>query len=384
MGYRRPVWTEVDLSAIRKNVAVMRSFIEPTTLFMAVVKADAYGHGIEEVSRVVLESGADRLGVALVEEGVRLRRVGIEAPIQVLHEVPFSAAELVVDHNLIPTVCSWELVKELSRRAQERDKVVKVHVKVDTGMSRLGLSPEETPAFLERLGALKNLEVEGIFTHFALADQPEDDYTMEQFGKFENLLSELEGRRLRILLRHAANSAATIFFPKTHLDMVRIGITLYGLHPSSATKGKVSLIPALEWKTRISAMRSLAPGEGVSYGLTYRASRDTRIATLPLGYGDGYTRLFSNRSDVLVLGRRAPVVGNVCMDQCMVDIGDIPDARVGTEVVLLGRQDGEEIPADELAEILGTINYEIVCMISERVPRVYKGLPPFFEVGCEQ
>jgi len=365
--YRRPVWAEINLQAIAKNIRLFRKIIGPKTLLLAVVKADGYGHGAKMVSNAALKNGADQLGVALVEEGAALREAGITAPIQILGEIPDSAAALVINHNLIPTVCSLRAAESLSKAASQTGVVVRAQIKVDTGMNRLGFFPEEVLPFLKRVRELPNLEIEGIFTHFAMADRPESLYTVKQFNKFKDLFSSLPDRSL---LKHAANSAATILFPETHLDMVRIGISLYGLHASSATKTKATLFPALQLKTKISSVKKLGTGEGVSYGLTYKASRPTKIALLPLGYGDGYTRLLSNKSQVLIRGRRFPVAGTICMDQLMVDVGQ-SDIKPGEEAVLIGKQGNQEITVDEIAGILGTINYEVVCMINKRVPRIY-------------
>ncbi len=371
MGYRRPVWVEINLKAIGENIKVLKTLIGSKTMFMAVVKADGYGHGAVKVAQVALESGVHRLGVALVEEGLELRKAGIKALIHILSEIPPSAGEIAVKYDLIPTICSREIAEELSSKAREADKKVKVHVKVDTGMNRLGLFPHQIPQFLEFLKTLPYLEVEGIFTHFAMADQVQNEYTKLQLERFMNLLSDLRKRGFNIPIKHAANSAATILFPETHLDMVRVGIAMYGLHPSPATRGKINLAPALQFKALVSLVKPLSAGEGVSYGLTYRAKKKTTLAVLPLGYGDGYTRLLSNKSHVLIKGRRAPVVGNICMDQLMVDVRHIPVVRPGIEATLIGEQGGDQISADELANILETINYEIVCMIGKRVPRIY-------------
>lgn len=369
--YKRPVWAEINLQAIAKNTRLFRKITDLKTLLLAVVKADGYGHGAKMVSSAALKNGADQLGVALAEEGVALREAGITAPIQILGEIPDSAASLVINNNLIPTVCSIRAAEALSKAASQAGIVVKAHVKVDTGMNRLGFFPEEVLPFLKRVRKLPNLEIEGIFTHFAMADRPESLYTIEQFNKFKDLFPSLPDKG-KNLLKHAANSAATILFPETHLDMVRIGISLYGLHASSATKGKAALFPALQLKTKISSVKKLRTGEGVSYGLTYKASRPTKIALLPLGYGDGYTRLLSNKSQVLIRGQRFPVAGTICMDQLLVDVGQ-SGIKPGEEAVLIGRQGNEEITVDEIAGILGTINYEVVCMINKRVPRIYIG-----------
>lgn len=372
MRYERPVWAEINLNAIGKNIGTIKKLISPDTRFMAVVKADGYGHGAIEVSKEALRWGVDRLGVALPEEGVALRKAGITAPVQILGEMHPSAASLVVEYNLIPTICSKVAADALAAEANLQNKSIQLHIKVDTGMNRLGLFPDDVPLFMDYLKQLPCLEVEGIYTHFACADDPESNYTKKQLSKFMHLISDLQDKNSCPPLRHAANSAATIFLPQSHLDMVRIGIALYGLHPSDATKAKINLEPALSLITSISQIKPLLAGEGVSYSLTHVATRDSVLGLLALGYADGYSRRLSNRAEVLIGGCRAPVVGNICMDQLLVDISDIEGTKVGDEVVLIGKQNTQEIAADELAGILGTINYEITCMISNRVPRKHK------------
>lgn len=371
--YQRPVWAEIDLDAISANVSTLRRLLTPPTEFMAVIKADAYGHGAVEVAKALLKAGVGRLGVALVEEGVALREAGIGAPIQVLSPLPVDGADLAVEKELISTIVTKREAEALDRTATRGRKRHKVQVKVDTGMNRLGIFPEEVADFLGFLQSLDHLEVEGIFTHFAVADEADNPYTQTQLERFLRLTEELKVKSLMPLQRHAANSAAAIFFPQTHLDMVRIGIAVYGLHPSEATKSAVELKPAFSWKARVAQVKTLGAGEGVSYGLTYRAPQATKLAVIPVGYADGYSRLFSNKSQVLIAGRRAPVVGRVCMDLIMVDVGRAGVVEPGAEVVLLGPQGNEEITADQLAQILGTINYEIVCKVSSRVPRVFVG-----------
>lgn len=372
MNYRRPVWVEVKLNAVAYNVQIFRKIIGPDTLFMAVVKTDGYGHGAIPVAKAALASGANRLGVALVEEGVELRKDGITAPIHLLSLNPISSTQLIVENNLIPTVCHLEFAKGLSQEAQKANKTIKVHIKVDTGMNRIGIKPEEALPFLKEVISLPGIQVEGVFTHFALADNPQSSFTEAQFNGFNKMLDELEKNKIEIPIKHAANSTATVLFPQTHLDMVRIGILLYGLHPSDATRGKIDIQPAFVLKARVSSVKNLSEGEGISYGHTYYTLKPTTIATLPLGYGDGYSRLFSSQSEVLIGGKRKPIVGVICMDQLMVNAGAEAETEVGDEAVLIGKQGEEEITVDELASVLDTINYEIVCMINKRVPRVYR------------
>lgn len=368
----RLLWAEVDLAAIEHNVRQAIKAVGDTVKVMAVVKANAYGHGLVPVAKAARRAGASSFGVAIPEEGVALRAAGIEEPILILAEVAHEAVPLVIDSGLTATVFSLGSARALSDAAMRRDKTVRVHVKVDTGMNRVGLTPEGTPALINELRRMPGLDIEGIFTHFAEADNPASGYTADQLGRFTALLEELEAAGICPPVKHAANSAGVYLYPESHFDMVRVGISLYGLHPSEATKGTVDLRPALSLKARLSFIKNVARGEGVSYGRTYRAPRDTVIATVPAGYGDGYSRLLSNRAEVLIGGRKYPAVGNICMDQFMVDVGPGATAAVGDEVVLIGRQGAEEITADEIAALLGTINYEVVCMINGRVPRVYK------------
>lgn len=371
----RPAWAEIDLDALMNNVREIRRVTNPRAQVMAVVKANGYGHGLEPVSRAALKSGATWLGVALLQEALFLREKGIQAPIVVLGYTPDQDADEVVRHEIRQTIFTWEGGLALAAAARRVGKKARVHIKVDTGMGRLGfLLGKETVETIYRLAHLPLLEVEGIYTHFAAADEPDKEYTEEQFARFQWLLKQLAARGVFIRWRHCANSAAILDLPYTHLDLVRPGITLYGLFPSPAVRRDlVRLRPVMSLKARVAFVKEVPPGTSISYGRTYITPKRTRVATVPLGYADGYSRLFSNKSEVLIKGRRAPVIGRVCMDQLIVDVGHIPDVAQGDEVVLLGRQGEEEITADELAAHLGTINYEIICMISERIPRVYRG-----------
>lgn len=368
---KRSAWVEVDLEAVTENVRTLKGLLKPGVLFMAVVKADGYGHGAVPVAEAALAGGAERFGVALLEEGIALRKAGITVPIHLLSELAFDEIPSIIENDLVPTVYTSVFAEGLNENARGRGLKVKVHLKVDSGMNRVGIPVAEAVETIESISRLASLEIEGIFTHFALADAPECDFTRTQLARFQAVLSELGSKGLNIPVRHAANSAATILYPETHFEMVRCGISIYGLHPSNATKGKIGLRPTLTLKARIPFLKSIESGAGVSYGHTFRAEHPTRVATLPLGYADGYTRLLSNRSQVLVRGQRASVIGNICMDQLMVDVTAVPGVKVDDEVVLIGRQGDDEVSADELAEILGTINYEIVCGFSKRLPRIY-------------
>lgn len=372
MNLTRPVWAEIDLAAIAHNVRAIRKITSAE--MMAVVKADGYGHGALQVARVALANGAQRLAVAILNEALELRQQAVTVPILVLGYTPEEQAEVVVANEVTQTVFSWPLAEALSKVAVKLDKKAKIHVKVDTGMGRVGVQPEEAVKFIRQLMTLPNLEVEGMFTHFAVADEQDKSYTKEQFAKFMAVVESLAGEGISLPLYHVANSAAIIDLPSTHLNLVRPGIILYGLYPSDQVdKEKILLRPALTLKARIGHIKRVKAGTSISYGRKYIAPEERVLATLPLGYADGFTRLLFAKGQVLVKGQKAPLVGRVCMDQCMIDITDIPGVETGEEVVLIGRQGKGSISVEELAEKIGTINYEVVCMISQRVPRVYLG-----------
>jgi alanine racemase len=364
-------YVEIDLDAIAHNVAALKAHVGPTVEVMAVVKANAYGHGAVQVARVALESGASGLATGPVPEGIQLRRAGFSCPIWLMtYAVPEQVVE-AVEHDLTVTVNTPEVARALSGRAVALGRTVKVHVKVDTGMGRFGLLPEEVVPFVDQLAALPGLDLEGIYTHFATADWADKTYTRQQFAIFREVLEavELAGHHFR--LRHAANSAATLDLPETHLDAVRPGIAIYGLMPSDEVKRVVPLRPALSLKSHVGRVRTLPAGASVSYGRTFIAERPTPVALVPLGYGDGYHRLLSNRGAVLIGGRRAPIVGRVCMDQFVVDVTGIEGVAEDDEVVLIGEQGGESISADEVAAWAETINYEVTTGLLPRATRVY-------------
>ncbi|TET10533.1 MAG: alanine racemase [Candidatus Atribacteria bacterium] len=368
-----PTWTEINLDAIASNVKNIKQLIGEKKELMAVVKGNAYGHDILEVSSVVLKNGASRLAVARLEEGIFLRKAGIVVPILILGLTLKQQAELLVSYNITPTVCEYEMIEKLSESAIKEDKVVKVHLKVDTGMGRIGIFSHDILRFIKKIRALKNVEIEGIFTHFSVADEKDKTYTEKQFRKFMGVLTALEKEGIRIPIKHLGNSATLLDFPHMWLDLVRPGISIYGLYPSTEVQKTVKLIPAHSFKTRIVFLKELSAGEYISYGRTYTTTkRRTKVASLPVGYADGYNRLLSNQGEVLVRGRRFPVIGRVCMDQCMIDVTNLSQVKIGDEVVLWGRQGEEEITVEEIAEKIGTINYEIVHMPDKkRVPKLF-------------
>jgi alanine racemase len=368
----RPVWSEIDLDAVRANVVALRAAAEPAAL-LAVVKADGYGHGAVPVARAALDAGAAWLGVALVEEGVWLRDAGIDAPILLLSEPPPVAAAAVVAAALTPVVYTPAGIEALAKAvvAAGRETPLPVHLKVDTGMHRVGCHVDEAVGLVEAIAQRGELQLQGICTHLAVADEPDDTYTIEQLARFDALLATLDARGARPPLVHAANSAALLEFPQARYDLVRAGIAVYGVAPAPGFTSPVRLEPALALTARVSHVKRLRAGARVSYGLRYELARDAWIATVPAGYADGVPRnLASVGGEVLLRGRRYPIAGTVTMDQLMVDTGDDP-VEVGDEVALIGRQGDEEITANEWAERLGTIGYEIVCGIGARVPRRY-------------
>jgi len=349
---------------------------DPRAEVMAVVKANAYGHGAVEVSKTALSNGAARLAVARTAEGGQLRKAGIGAPVLVLGYTPVSLIYEVIDYELEQTVYDFEYAQAVNDQAAKLGAKIPVHIKVDTGMGRIGVVAGSGSAVSEiiKIASLPFLVPVGIFTHFAAADCADNTYTISQREMFIGLLDDLRREGLEFQLRHCANSAAIIDFPGSSLDLVRAGIMLYGLYPSAEIKrDKVALKPVMSFKTKITQIKNVPAGFSISYGCTYITGEATIIATLPVGYADGYSRMISGRGEVLIRGRRAPVLGRVCMDQCMIDIGNVPGVRPGDEVVLFGSQQGRTLPVEEMAEWVGTINYEIVCMVGARVPRVYKG-----------
>lgn len=369
----RPVWAEVDLGAVAHNVQAVKGLLKPKTKLMAIVKANGYGHGAFQIACTALKHGAEYLGVATLGEGVRLREQGIEAPIIVLGYTPADEVQEVLDYRIATTLYTWEMAEALSRAAVERGEQAYGHVKIDTGMGRIGFLPEkESIETIKKIVALPGLTVEGLFTHFSAADEADKTYTRKQLTLFKEFISQLEQEGIDIPLKHAANSAGLIDLPETHFDMVRAGIILYGLYPSEEVeRDRIKLIPAMTLKARVSFVKQVEAGACISYGRKYTAQDKRVIATLPLGYADGYPRSLTHKSQVLLGGQRVPTVGRICMDQFMVDVSTVPQVKIDDEAVIFGSQGKERIAVEEIAELLQTINYEIVCMLSERVPRVY-------------
>lgn len=368
----RPVWGEVDLGAVRANTRVLVELAHPAAL-LAVVKADAYGHGAIPVAKAALEAGATWLGVALVEEGAELRDAGLDAPILVLSEPAPAAAEAVVAHRLTPVVYTPAGIEALAKAGVDAGgaSALPVHLKVDTGMHRVGCAVADALGLVAAIAARPELTLEGICTHFAVADDPDHRFTTAQVERFEGLLGNLDARGARPPLVHAANSAGLLTHPRAHYDLVRVGIALYGVPPSAALAEMTELRPVLSLRARVSHVQDLPAGARLSYGLHYELDRAGQVATVPVGYADGVPRnLGLLGGEVIVRGRRFPIAGAVTMDQLMVDVGDAR-VEVGDDVVLLGRQGDEEITAAEWAGRLGLIAYEVVTGIGPRVPRRY-------------
>lgn len=366
----RPTWAEVDLKAIEHNYRQVRRLVGRDTKIMAVVKANAYGHGTVEVSAVLERLGVDYLGVATTDEAVRLRDHDIKTPVLILGSILPSEVKAAIEKDITITLCSDDLLDAI-RKETARGFKAKVHIKIDTGMGRIGIWHEEAMNFIKNLMAEKNIVVEGIYTHFSSAGR-DDFFTNYQIESFEKVITKLESFDINIPLRHAANSIATVDFKRSHLNLVRPGFIIYGMYPKYTFPKLIKLRPALSLKTRIVYIKDTPPGRSISYGRTYITQKQTKIATLPIGYADGYPRNLSNKAEALVRGRRAPIVGRVTMDQTMIDVGHIRGVKTGDEVVLIGRQGREEIRAEKLARLAGTIAYETVSLISNRVPRVYK------------
>ncbi|MBQ5413384.1 MAG: alanine racemase, partial [Schwartzia sp.] len=364
----RGAWAEINLSALRHNISAIKSRVADGAKFCAVVKADAYGHGAVAVAREAVAQGADYLAVAVLSEAVKLREAGFTTPILILGPTQPQEADVVVRYRITQAVFTVEQAAALAAAALRQHTHAKVHLAVDTGMGRIGVRPGNAGAVAAAIAGLPGIWLEGMFSHFASADSKDKMYAAEQFRRFQEAVAAVEARGIKLELRHIANSAAILEMPETHLDMVRAGIILYGLWPSDEVEHVIDLRPVMKVKARLSCVKDYHPGETVSYGRTFMAAREMRVGTLPVGYADGYTRLYAGKAVVEIKGQRVPVVGRICMDQCMVDVTDVNGARVGDEAVLFG---SPTLTADEAAGWLGTINYEVVCMISPRVPRVY-------------
>jgi alanine racemase len=374
-----PVWVEIDLDAIAQNIRELRRIVNPSAELMAVVKADAYGHGAVQVAGVALQNGAARLGVARLKEGEVLRRAGFEVPILIFGYTDPADYALLIKNHLTQTIYSLQMAESLSQAAAKAGKTATAHIKIDSGMGRLGFiagNPEAVREILQ-IAKMPNLDLEGVYTHFAKADFRDKNHAAGQWRRFTGMLDLLAGNGLTFRCRHAANSAAAIDIPETHLDMARPGLAIYGYYPNqedlARERERLRLLPAMRWKASVSHVKRAQAGTGVSYGILYTTGDDTIIATIPVGYADGYNRLLSNRGEVLIHGQRCPVIGRICMDQFMVDANRAPGVKVGDEVVLIGKQGSEEISMEEITSRLDTIPHEVTCGVAARVPRHYLG-----------
>ena len=368
----RPVWAEIDLDKAAYNMKNIKKIVGDKEV-IAVVKADCYGHGADDLAPVFLENGASRLAVAILTEGIELRKKNITAPIMILGYTPLELSEELINNDIEQTVYDLEYAKKLSSLAEKLGKKAKIHIALDTGMGRIGFIPnEKSIEDVVEIASLKGIEIIGIFTHFSTADEYDKTYTNEQFKKIKDFIAELEKRNINIPLKHVSNSGAIMDMPETYLDAVRAGIILYGYYPSNeVNKEKLDIKPILTLKTTISHVKEVEEGTSISYERTFITKKKSKIATIPIGYADGYSRLLSGKAKVIINGKFAPVVGRICMDQCMIDVTDIGEVKVGDEVILLGEEGNLKFNADDFAEIMGTINYEITCMLKQRIPRVY-------------
>ena len=373
LSLRPRVVAEVSIEAIKHNYHEIRKLIPHSTGIMGIVKADGYGHGAAEIANILQEEGVDQLAVAIAKDGEELRKSGITKPILVLGYTPAADIEALITYDLTQTVFSFEMAEFISREAKKFGKSINVHIKVDTGMGRIGfLADPQSIEEIKKIAQLPNINMEGIFTHFSTADEVDKTYTRDQWSIFTGFLNELHEAGIEFPIVHAANSAATMGHPYTHVNMVRPGIIMYGYYPSDYLHGKkINLKPAMTLKTQVVHIKELSKEHYIGYGRKYCTTRETKIATIPIGYADGYSRRLSNKGRVLIRGQYANVIGNICMDQFMVDVSHIPDITVGDEVVVFGTQGDKTVTIEELARLTDTINYEIMCMIGKRVPRIY-------------
>lgn len=374
----RPTQAVIDLDALYSNYSELRKTLPAGMKFLACVKANAYGHGAVVIARELERYGVDYLSVAFLDEALELRRNGIKSPILVLGYTPPHGVKAAWEHDITLNVFSEEVLEAISALdPSDFPSKLKVHIKIDSGMGRLGQLPgEKAVAFILKALQMPQVEVEGLFTHFATADEADKSYTLEQVQRFQGVVSALGEQGIHIPIIHTGNSAAAIDMPEISCQMIRIGIALYGFYPSEEVRrDRVKLKPILSLKTEVVWVKTLPPASAISYGAAYVTRKEERIGTLPIGYADGYSRMLDGKAEVLIRGRRVPVVGRICMDQCMVSLEPLADEaeeiQAGEEVVLIGQQSGGEITADELASALGTVHYELICMVAHRVPRLY-------------
>lgn len=379
MNNTQRAWAEIDLDRIAQNVREIKKCLKPKVRLMGVVKADAYGHGVRETAKTILENGADALAVAFIDEAVQLRKCGIGVPILILGNSAEDSVDDLLEYDITPAVFTREFAEVLSDRASACGKVAKIHIKTDTGMNRIGFLYGEGAAENDRtveqiieISKLPGIEIEGIFSHLATSDEADSQYTYAQFERFCQLTERLEHAGLKIPIRHIANSAALVRFPEMQLDMVRAGVIMYGMYPSCDVDYKgLSLMPAMRFKTRVINLKEVEGGSGISYGRSFVTCQNTRIATIAVGYADGYSRLLSGKAEALVDGVKVKQLGRICMDQCMIDVTNVNNINIGDEVTLFGSSGDGNIPIEDIASKMGTINYEIACIVGKRIPRIY-------------
>lgn len=367
----RPTWVEIDLHALKHNLLTIKKLVGPKVKIMGIVKANAYGHGDIEVSRVLLNNHVEMLGIAILEEGIHLRETGIKAPLLLLSGLFEEQIDTLIKYDLTPTVYDLKLAHILSNRAGHFNKIVNVHIYVDTGMGSIGVRYDKAVEFVKSIKLVKNLSISGIYTHCSCSDEKDSTFTNLQIKRFKDVLTTLDKVGIHIPLKHMANSAAILGYPGVYFDMVRPGLSLYGLYSSEEIPRTTGIKPVMNFKTRVIHIKDMEKGDVVGYGSSYTVAGPTRVATLPVGYNDGYSRSFSNAGKVIVRGVKVPIVGRVCMDQCFVDVTNIKEISVGDEVVLYGSQGQETISMESIARQLNTIPYEVTCSISNRVPRIY-------------
>lgn len=378
VDFLRRSWAVVDLDRIDYNLRSIKARLRPGCLIMGVVKADAYGHGDKYIADELVKLGVNWFAVSNLSEAMSLRNQGIFHPILILGTTPPDKARILCEYNITQTVFSLQYGQSLQAEAQKAGVTVSCHIKVDTGMGRIGFDGQDLPLAVEEISqvcSFPNLLCSGIFTHFSSSDEYNESsiaYTKHQFATFMEVLDQLEQRGIRFAVRHCCNSGGIVNYPEMQLDMVRAGVLIYGLVPDPACAGKIDLRPAMELKSVISMVKEVKAGSKISYGRTFTAPRDMRIATVPIGYADGYHRSLSNRGKMLVDGKFAPIVGRICMDQLMLDVTEIPTARDGMQITIVGEEQGQHITMEEVAQMTDTVHYEIMCVIGRRVPRVYR------------
>lgn len=364
-------WAEIDLAALIHNFKEIKKRVGSKVGVMAIVKAQGYGHGIVQVSKALEKEGVNYFGVTSPFEAFFLRREGIKSPILILGPTILDQAKEIIEKDITQTICTKEMAFVLQGECKKLKKRFKVHIEVDTGMGRTGVPYRRALKLIKEVVQIPELDVEGIFTHFSTADEEDKSFTEEQVKRFKGVLEKLREEKIDISLKHTANSAGILNFPESYFNMVRPGLVLYGIYPSEYVSRSLDLHPVMNLKSKVIYLKRVKKGSTISYGKTYVTNKDTTIAILPIGYEDGYNRLLSNKGEVIIRGKRVRIAGRVCMDQTIIDVGEVPDVKVGDEVVLIGRQKKEKVSVEEIAKKVDTVPHEVVCRIAERVPRIY-------------